>query len=138
MLIERVTAEDCYGLRESILRPGQPKENWTFEADDDPRSIHLAVKDEGVIVAIVSLLPEEKERCPWRLRGMAVKESLRGQGVGQQLLVALLAMVDEPIWCTARKNVQEFYLKNSFEIFGEEFTMNDMPHVFMRWNSPQY
>jgi len=139
MLIHRVTSQECYGLRESILRPGQPKENWTFDADDDPRTIHLAMKDGEEIVSIVSLLPEEKEGCPWRLRGMAVKDELRGQGVGQQLLVALLAMVDKPIWCTARNNVQDFYLKNGFTIFGDEFTMNDMPHVFMRWeavNSP--
>ena len=134
MLVERVTAKDCYGLRESILRPGQSKENWTFDGDDDPRTIHLAMKDGDEVVAIVSMLPEEKEGCTWRLRGMAVKEELCGQGVGKQLLVALLAMVDEPIWCTARKNVQEFYLKNGFEIFGDDFTMNDMPHVFMRWD----
>ena len=93
MLIQRVTAEDCYGLRESILRTGQPKENWTFDSDDDPKAIHLAMKDCDDIVAIVSLLPEEKEGYLWRLRGMAVKEALRGQGVGQQLLVALLKMV---------------------------------------------
>jgi predicted GNAT family N-acyltransferase len=139
MLIHRVTFQECYGLRESILRLGQPKENWTFDADDDPRTIHLAMKDGEEIVSIVSLLPEEKEGCPWRLRGMAVKDELRGQGVGQQLLVALLAMVDKPIWCTARNNVQDFYLKNGFTIFGDEFTMNDMQHVFMRWeavNSP--
>ena len=133
MLIQRVTAEDCYGLRESILRPGQPKENWTFDADDDTRTIHLAMKDDDEIVAIVSLLPEEKEGCPWRLRGMAVKEELRGQGVGQQLLLALFEQADSSIWCAARKRVAEFYLKNGFEIFGDEFTMNDMPHVYMRW-----
>ena len=133
MLIQRVTAEDCYGLRESILRPGQPKENWTFEADEDSRTIHLVMKDGDEIVAIVSLLPEEKEGCPWRLRGMAVKEELRGQGVGQQLLLALFEQAHSSIWCTARKRVAEFYLKNGFEIFGDEFTMNDMPHVYMRW-----
>ena len=133
MLIQRVTAEDCYGLRESILRPGQPKENWTFDADDDTRTIHLAMKDDDEIVAIVSLLPEEKEGCPWRLRGMAVKEELRGQGVGQQLLLALFEQANNSIWCAARKRVAEFYLKNGFEIFGDEFTMNDMPHVYMRW-----
>ncbi len=132
MLIERVTAGDCYGLRESILRPGQPKENWTFDADDDPRTVHLATKQNDEVVAIVSLLPEEKEGCPWRLRGMAVKEQLRGKGVGQQLLVALLDMAEEGVWCTARKNVQEFYMKNGFEIFGDEFVMNAMHHVLMR------
>jgi len=63
---------------------------------------------------------------------MAVKHKLRGQGVGKQLLVALLAKVDGGVWCTARKNVQDFYLKNGFEIFGDEFVMNDMPHVTMK------
>tara|TARA_B100001964_G_scaffold230972_1_gene285061 strand:+ start:298 stop:705 length:408 start_codon:yes stop_codon:yes gene_type:complete len=132
MLIERVAAEDCYHLRESILRPGQPKENWTFEADDDPRAIHLAMNDGEDIVAIVSLLPEEKEDCHWRLRGMAVCEKYRGQCFGQELLVALLAMVEEGIWCAARKHIADFYLKNGFEVFGDEFIMNDMPHVYMR------
>jgi predicted GNAT family N-acyltransferase len=136
MLIERVTAKDCYLLRETILRPGQPKENWTFEADDDARTIHLAVKHDGVIIAIVSLLPEEKEGCPLRLRGMAVAEKYRRQGVGQKLLIALLKMVNECVWCTARKNVVDFYLKNGFVIFGDEFTMNDMPHVYMRRDLP--
>ena len=50
MLIERVSAKDCYQLRESILRPGQPIENWTFDADDDPRTIHLAMKQNDEIV----------------------------------------------------------------------------------------
>ncbi|HIA72415.1 MAG TPA: GNAT family N-acetyltransferase [Phycisphaerales bacterium] len=132
MLIERVIAEDCYALRESILRPGQPKENWTFEADDDPRTIHLAMKDGEDIVAIVSLLPEVKEGCSWRLRGMAVKEQLQGQGIGQQLLVTLVAMVKDDLWCTARKDVHDFYLKNGFEVFGDEFVMNNLEHVLMR------
>lgn len=135
MLIEQVSAEDCYGLRESILRPGQPKENWTFKADDDPRTIHLAMKQDDIIIAIVSLLPETNPDCPdhpLRLRGMAVSDEIRGQGVGKQLLVALLATVDEGVWCTARKNIQDFYLKNGFEIFGDEFVMNEMSHVCMR------
>ena len=135
MLIEEITAKDCYTLRESILRPGQPIENWTFEADDDPRTIHLAIKEDEEIVGVVSLLPEKNDTVPdhlWRLRGMAITEEYRGKGVGQQLLHALLKKVDERVWCTARKHVAQFYLNNGFEIFGDEFVMNDMPHVMMR------
>ena len=135
MNIQQVKAEDCYVLRESILRQGQPKENWTFETDDDPRTIHLSMQFDDEIIAIVSLLPEVNPDCehhPWRLRGMAVKENLQGQGVGQQLLVALLVMVEDGVWCTARKEVQHFYLKNGFEIFGDEFVMNNLDHVLMR------
>jgi len=135
MIIQQVTAEDCYELRESILRPGQPIGNWTFEADDDPRTIHLAMKQDEEMIGIVSLLPETHNdcpNCPWRLRGMAVLEQRRGQGIGQQLLAELLAMVEEGVWCTARKNVQGFYETNGFATVGDEFVMNDMSHVRMR------
>ncbi len=135
MLIEEITAKDCYTLRESILRPGQPIENWTFEADDDPRTIHLAIKEDEEIVGVVSLLPEKNDAVPdhlWRLRGMVITEEYRGKGVGQQLLHALLKKVDDRVWCTARKHIAQFYLNNGFEIFGDEFVMNDMPHVMMR------
>ena len=77
MLIEQIKAKDCYALRESILRPGQPIENWTFEADDDLRTIHLAIKEDEEIVGVVSLLPEKNDAVPdhlWRLRGMAITE----------------------------------------------------------------
>ena len=132
MLIQLVSAEDCYKLRESILRPGQPKENWTFESDGDSRTIHLAMKNgDNNIVGVVSLLPEAKEGFPWRLRGMAVQEENRREGIGQELLNELCSKVCEGIWCSARKRVQEFYLKNGFETFGEEFMMNDMTHVYM-------
>ena len=106
-----------------------------FDADLDPRTVHLVIKIGEEIVGVVSLLPENNEAMPehpWRLRGMAVPEKHRGIGVGKQLLLALLETVNEGVWCTARKNVQDFYLKNGFEIFGDEFEMNDMPHVMMR------
>ena len=67
---------------------------------------------------------------------MAVLDQYRGQGVGKQLLVALFEMVDEGVWCTARRGIKDFYLKNGFEIFGDEFVMNDMPHVYMRRTRP--
>ena len=132
MRIKQILAKDCYSLRESVLRPGQPKENWTFKEDDNKKTLHLGMEHDGEIIAIVSLLPEEKEGSKYRLRGMAVQEEFRGQGIGQQLLVALLEKTGESVWCTARKQVQGFYSKNSFEVFGDEFTMNDMPHVFMQ------
>ena len=139
-MIEQITAEDCYELRESILRPGQPKENWTFDTDDAPRSIHLAFKQAGEVAGVVSLLPEphpEYPDHPWRLRGMAVREDLQGQGIGQKLMQGLRERVSgDGIWCTARKRVHGFYLQNGFEIVGDEFTMNDMAHVTMLTHSP--
>jgi predicted GNAT family N-acyltransferase len=138
-MIEQITAEGCYTLRESILRPKQPRENWTFDTDDDPRTIHLAFMQDQEVVGVVSLLPEphpEYPDHPWRLRGMAVRADLQGQGIGQQLIQGLRDRVSgDGIWCTARKQVQDFYLQHGFEIIGEEFTMNNMSHVMMLTHS---
>lgn len=134
-MIKQITAEGCYTLRESILRPNQPRENWTFDTDNDPRTIHLAFMRDQEVVGVVSLLPEphpEYPDHPWRLRGMAVRADLQGQGIGEQLMQGLRERVSgDGIWCTARKQVQGFYLQNGFEVVGDEFTMNDMAHVTM-------
>ncbi len=130
-----VTAEDCYALRSTVLRPNQPKANWTFDTDSDARSLHMALQDDSSdIVAVVSILPEKHESCDgcqWRLRSMAVREELQGRGLGGQLISAVLAKLDGGVWCTARKNVEGFYKTYGFTVVGDEFTMNNMPHVRM-------
>lgn len=130
-----VTAEDCYALRSTVLRPNQPKENWTFDTDSDKRALHMALQDDNNdIVAVVSILPESHvdcEGCPWRLRSMAVREDLHGHGLGSMLITAVLGKLNEGVWCTARKHVEGFYLKHGFNTVGKEFTMNNMPHVRM-------
>ena len=139
-MIKQITAEGCHILRESILRPNQPRENWTFDTDDDPLTIHLAFMQDQEVVGVVSLLPEphpEYPDHPWRLRGMAVREDLHGQGIGEQLMQGLRERVSgDGIWCTARKQVQGFYLQHGFEVVGDEFTMNDMAHVTMLTHLP--
>jgi len=130
-----VKAEDCYALRSTVLRPNQPKANWTFDTDSDEHALHMALEDDrGDIVAVVSILPEmhdECEGCPWRLRSMAVREDLHGHGLGTTLISTVLEKLDKGVWCTARKHVEEFYLKHGFKTVGKEFTMNNMPHVRM-------
>lgn len=130
-----VTAEDCYALRSTVLRPNQPKANWTFDTDNHESALHMALQDDSEdIVAVVSILPEthdECEGCSWRLRSMAVREDLHGHGLGSTLITAVLEKLDEGVWCTARKHVEVFYLKHGFKTVGEEFTMNNMPHVRM-------
>ena len=136
---EVITAEDCYALRSTILRPNQPKENWTFDTDHDPNAVHMGIKHGEKLVAVASLLPEshqESDMYPWRLRGMAVIPKLQGQHLGNQLLSALLVHAqqsDGGIWCTARLNVAGFYERNGFKREGDIFTMNNMDHIRMTY-----
>ena len=134
LMVKKIKSEDCYHLRESILRPGQPKENWTYPNDNHDKALHMGIELSGELVAVVTILPEIHKECPnhpWRLRGMAVKEEMQGKGIGQQLLSAVLMDLNGDVWCTARKHVATFYSNNGFVKVGEEFSMNNMPHIRM-------
>jgi len=137
-----VRAAECRPLREAILRPGQPPEAYTYAADEQAQALHFAVKTaKGAVQGVASVLPEARTdggRESWRLRGMAVLPERRGQGLGRMLLQAVQAVVQQRgggLWCTARTNVEAFYLAHGFRREGEEFELpGGGPHVLMSWN----
>jgi len=136
-----VRAADCRPLREAILRPGQPPEAYTYASDDDGQALHFAVKTaKGAVQGVASVLPEARTdggRQTWRLRGMAVIPERRGAGLGRMLLQAVQAVVQQRgggLWCTARTNVEGFYLAHGFRREGEVFDLpGGGPHVLMTW-----
>jgi len=70
--------------------------------------------------------PTHEERPgAWRLRGMAVREDLRGHGIGRLVLQDCIAHIASQggtyLWCNARPPVLDFYRKLGFEAVGEEF-----------------
>jgi len=144
-----VKVEDCLPLRESVLRPGQPPEAWTYATDSDPRALHFAIKQGKAVLGVASLLPEERgEGGPagrpgrelWRLRGMAVRPDRQGHGFGRMLLQAVQAVAQQRgggVWCTARTKVEAFYLHYGFVREGEVFDLpGGGPHVLMSWHPP--
>jgi len=138
-----VDAEACRPLREEVLRPGQPVEAFSYETDDESRSMHLAVKDDEEVLGVATLLPEghpNDGREVWRLRGMAVRPDQRGTGLGKMLLLALLAVAKQRgggVWCTARTSVVDFYEHFGFKREGDVFEVEGAgPHVLMTWNPP--
>ena len=135
-----VPAEECLPLREQILRPGQPPSAYNYAEDGHPRALHFAVKDGRKVIGVASLLPEGRKdaREAWRLRGMAVAEDRRSQGLGHMLLLAVQAVVDQRgggLWCTARTPVEGFYQRHGFVRQGAPFEIEGAgPHVVMTWN----
>lgn len=136
-----VRAADCRPLREAILRPGQPPEAWTYAGDDDGQALHFAVKNsKGLVQGVATVLPEGRNdggTQPWRLRGMAVLPGRRGAGLGRMLLQAVQAVIQQRgggLWCTARVDVEGFYLAHGFRREGRVFDLpGGGPHVLMTW-----
>jgi predicted GNAT family N-acyltransferase len=139
-----VASKECHPLREQILRPGQPAQAWTYELDDAPRAMHFAIKEDGEVLGVASLLPEARTdggRECWRLRGMAVVPAARARGLGRTLLGAVQAVTKQRgggLWCTARTPVEGFYTRYEFKREGDVFEIEGGgPHVLMTWNPPE-
>ena len=142
-LRRNVSAEVVRDLRGAVLRPGLPAEQSVFPGDEGPEATHVAVVEdgEGPVLAVGSLLPEDPpgwmaattavavpaaasgERW-WRVRGMATVEGRRGEGLGAQVLDALLEAAagrGGVVWCNARLPAVPFYRRAGFAPVGEVF-----------------
>ncbi|GJM21382.1 MAG: N-acetyltransferase [Planctomycetota bacterium] len=139
-----VSPADCLDLRSRILRPGQPLKACNYPGDADPRCLNAAVRleDDGPLVAIGTLHHDPRDTDDassevWRIRGMAVEESCRRQGLGAQVLKTLQAVAEARgggVWANVRTPAREFYAAHGFVAQGEEYELPGIgPHVLMTW-----
>lgn len=128
-------------LRAEVLRDGQPREDADFESDGDANTLHLVALEENGdgydVVGCVSLMVNSMSEDPaWthQLRGMAVAESHRSQGVGEALLQELDRRTPkQQLWCNARVPAQRFYERHGWTAVSEPFDVpHHGPHVGMR------
>lgn len=136
----RATASEVWPLRHAILRDGQPPETARFPGDTAADAAHFVVEDGGEVVGVASLLAEGHESVradrPYRIRGMAVAEGRRGQGIGTALLSACLEAAIENgadvVWCHARLPARSLYARAGFADVAEPFVSATLgPHVTM-------
>ena len=128
---ERVGPDEVRGLRNEVLRPGQPIGSTNFDGDDHPLAAHFMVRSSGSeVVSVGSIHPEpppwEPDRAgAWRVRGMATEERSRRKGHGRCVLDALMdhavANGGELVWCIPRIGALDFNRHAGFETIGAVF-----------------
>ncbi|MFB6373248.1 MAG: GNAT family N-acetyltransferase, partial [Bradymonadaceae bacterium] len=102
----------------------------------------------GQPVAVLSYIrepsPDELGDPATRLRGMAVREQDRRQGLGSRILQNSLTRlaVAQPdlaiVWCNARTSAEDFYRRHGFETQGEVFEVDEIgPHIVMWREMPE-
>jgi GNAT superfamily N-acetyltransferase len=140
--VERINGPATYALRQHVLRPHQTIEQVAYPGDDDPKTAHYAaVDDRGEIVGIATVLyqppPWPTDGGPaWRLRGMAIAEGRRDQGIGALVLAAVFDHVRANggglFWCNARIPAVSFYRRAGLVTRGEPWVEPDIgPHIVM-------
>jgi len=140
--IRRIPAAETRGLRHTVLRPNQPPQLAIYPGDDDADTLHLGLYIQGRLGGVASLYREPppdalRTTTAWRLRGMAVDTSLRGQGHGAALLRACLEHAVQQggtlVWCNARTTASGFYRSLGFSLKGDTFELPGIgPHHCMQ------
>ena len=128
-LVAEVPTAEVLVLRRAVLRDGTPSQDPRYAEDDTDGSVHLGIRDSGVLIACSTWLPR-----PWpldidapatQLRGMAVAKHLQSKGLGRILLQAgidrAVSMDSTYVWARARDNALYFYERNGFATVGDQF-----------------
>lgn len=139
--IRFIEAEQTHDLRSRVMRPGRPLEECIYPEDDAYGAFHLGCFDGDRITGIASFSQENVGgigmQNAYRLRGMAVEPSLRGQGIGTAIInfaIEYLASRNcDVLWCNARSTAADFYRSLGFETFSDEFDVPNIgPHYRMK------
>jgi GNAT superfamily N-acetyltransferase len=136
--IEPVRLEEILDLRWRVLRAGLPREAAMFAGDESAAALHVAALRGQKVVGCVTLHASQWEgAAAWQLRGMAVAEEWRGNGIGRRLLQgidALLARSGQTLrlWCNAREEAVGFYGRMGWRVVSQRFVIETAgPHFKM-------
>lgn len=125
---------DALAIRRQVFieEQGVPED---IEIDElDHQSVHYVGYVNGQAVTTARII-EEKEK-EYHLQRVATLKDFRGQGYGQELILAIERSIKEHkpsrIWLGAQDTALGFYEKLGYEIFGEGFIDAGLPHHHMQ------
>lgn len=125
--IKKIEAFETYPIRLEILRKNIPLPH-KFKGDLDNETFHLGVFKNEVLIAVSSYMKVKNKRFignQYQLRGMATLREYRGFGAGKFMLQEAFSILKDfgidYLWCNARIVAVDFYKKQGFQIYGDEF-----------------
>ena len=137
MRVVEIDAEATRDLRWRLLRDSRPGADVDFAEDHLPGTWHLGVIDEeGTLVAVATFAPHSTPYRPGaravQVRGMAVEPHLRRKGLGRMILQTAIERLRaggvEVLWANGRNGALRFYERLGWEVVGEGFTLEGIPH----------
>ncbi len=102
----------------------------------DPLCIHILGILEDKIVATARILPPGLSYREVSIGRVAVQESLRGSGLGRELMMYCLKVIDSeygtiPVRISAQTYLKDFYTGLGFQDTGHYYEEDNIPHLEM-------
>lgn len=134
MKIVKITTQETYLVRNSVLRPGKALETCYFDGDDLETTAHFGIKVDNNIVGVVSVFENKNSNFTMnnqlQVRGMAVLETYQKKGLGEKLLLYVEKYAKENnfqlIWFNARESALNFYRKLEYQTIDKPFEIGDI------------
>jgi ElaA protein len=98
--------------------------------DIEPATRHCWVADEGQMLAYLRIVEEPDGRE--RIGRVATRPSARGRGLAAALMRHALGTTARPLVLDAQSRLVDWYAGFGFEVNGEEFIEDGIPHIPMR------
>jgi ElaA protein len=97
--------------------------------DVEPGTVHLWLDHDGAVAAYLRIL---EDPAAARFGRVCTAGAHRGAGLSGRLLTAALDLIgDRPVVLDAQAHLAGFYARYGFEINGERFVEDGIPHVPM-------
>jgi len=98
--------------------------------DVEPGTRQLILVDGEQVVGTLRILDDG---TVWRIGRVVVAKPFRGQGLADEMVVAALqATADRDVVLDAQAPLAGWYTEHGFEVVGDEFVEDGIPHLPMR------
>ena len=138
---DQITKPELYEIlsfRQAIFVVEQ--KSWYQDADGlDQICEHLLIKQDSILVGYLRLIPPEKKYKTSSIGRIALSENLRGEKIGSKLVKEGLRRSYEiysskASTISAQEYLIDFYRYHGFEVSGEVYDEDGIPHVKMLKN----
>ena len=105
--------------------------------DRHPKTIHLLGYQKDELVAYLRVLPKgESYQGKISIGRVAIAETARGKGLGNELMVEALRLCkldfpNEGIKISAQQHLKSYYQQHGFEQISEMYLEDGIPHIGM-------
>ena len=99
--------------------------------DVEPSTVHLWLEHEDRVVGYARILPVPGAT---ELGRIVTPLDLRGTGVGATLMRAAMQRIEGPILLKAQARLSDWYERFGFDMAGDPFVEDGIPHVPMRYD----
>ena len=134
---QQISKDDLFDVLALRTKVFVVEQNCPYQELDanDKNAYHVYYKNKGIVVAVLRLyLAGDIQQV--NIGRVAVAAEFRKLGLGKKMMIASLNFItdkfkNQDIFLSAQIYLTEFYQSLGFEIHGEEFLEDGIPHINM-------